>query len=156
MVLALGALASNKTIDNSTVENTIKSGASDKGITLSTISCPQGQKAQSGGTFNCTSTTSDGTAITWNITLKNDQGELEYKATNVLDEQKIGDDIEPKMKASTGGKPFDMKCPSKWIVSKKGATFECDATLDGQATKSTCTFTDDSGNIDCKTPPNPN
>jgi hypothetical protein len=146
--LAFAALACNPMIDGSKVESTIKDTSSQKGITLTTITCPKDQKVQAGATFTCPSTTSDGDAIAWEVTQKDGAGNVDFKAPNVMDQQKLGDLVEPQLKESAGG-AIDMKCPSKWLVPKAGLKFSCDAALDGKPATVDCVFGDGT-KYDCK------
>jgi hypothetical protein len=147
-VLSIAALACTPMIDGSKVESTIKDTGGQKGITLTTITCPKDQKVQAGATFTCPSTTSDGDSIAWEVTQKDGAGNVDFKAPNVMDQQKLGDLVEPQLTASAGG-AIDMKCPSKWIVPKTGAKFSCDATLADKPATVDCTFGEGT-NYDCK------
>jgi hypothetical protein len=146
--LAAAAVGCTPMIDGPGLEKQIKDKSAQNGLTLASVSCPTGQKAQQGATFTCTSTTSDGDTITWNVTQTDNQGNVDYKTQQVQDAKNLGDQVEPQLKANSGN-TVDMKCDSKWIVLKAGAKFTCDATVDGNPGKVVCTFSDDK-NYDCK------
>lgn len=139
VALSLAALACTPQLDGKTVESTIKDECAKNALTLSSTTCPATIKAQSGATFSCTSSTSDGDAITWEVTQKDNAGHFEFKSPAVMDQKKLGDDVEPQLTASAGG-PIDSKCPAKWMVARPGAKFTCDASVSGKAVSVDCVF----------------
>jgi hypothetical protein len=140
---SLSALGCTQSIDGAKVETSIKETCTKNGLTLASITCPRDQKVQQGATFSCTSSSADGDAITWEVTQTDAAGAVDFRGTGIMDEQKLGDQIEPQLKEKVGS-AIDMKCPTKWIVAKAGAKFSCDATVEGKATPVDCLFSDDS------------
>ena len=85
VVLCFAAAASGcsllpKHLDTKGLEPDLASQYDDQfGTTGTTVSCPTGIKAETGGTFDCTATLSDGSTVTLHITQKNADGEVAWK-----------------------------------------------------------------------------
>lgn len=137
--MTFAALACTRSLDTKKAQEVIKTGAAAKGVTLTDVSCPASVKAEKGAGFTCNSKSADGDAITWDCTQKDDDGDFDFRSTQVMDQQKLGDLVEPQLSSKVGG-AIDMKCPDKWIVAKPGAKFSCDATVGGTAKKVDCVF----------------
>jgi hypothetical protein len=137
--LALTALGCSQSIDGKKVEASITETSAQKGITLASVTCPASTPIQQGGTFTCSSKTSDGAAISWDVTQKDGAGSVDFSSTTLMDEKKLGDLVEPQLKAQAGGS-IDLMCPSKWIVAAPGAKFSCEASVEGKPVTVDCTF----------------
>ena len=139
VLVALFAAGCTRTLDPDKVQAGIKDECTKQGVTLSSVSCPAGIKAEQGTVFKCTSKTEAGADVTWDVTVKSPNGDYDFKSLQVMDQQKLGDQVEPLLAQKVGG-PIDMKCPSKWIVATPGAKFSCDATVGGSAKTVDCVF----------------
>jgi hypothetical protein len=79
--LAVATSACTKTLDTKGLEPTLAGQFDEQfGTTGTTVSCPTGIKAETGGTFDCTATLSDGSTVTLHITQKNADGEVQWKS----------------------------------------------------------------------------
>jgi len=78
--LALGSACSRtKTLDAQQLDQKIASDMQAKlDLTGVTVSCPDDVKVQTGGTFTCTATGSDGKTMTLEVTQNDDRGNVGY------------------------------------------------------------------------------
>ena len=80
MLALAGACTRTKTLDAQQLNQMIASDMQAKlGVQGVTVSCPDGQPAEAGGTFNCTATNPDGTTLTIEVTQTDGQGNVTYK-----------------------------------------------------------------------------
>lgn len=148
-LLVLSVVACATRIDHSKVEQSIKDELKTKGVTMASVTCPDKITAKAGGTFDCTGTDDQGTNAKFTVTMKDDQGSIEWKLDGkIIDMKKLGDGMESKIAAA--GKPIDVKCPEKSMIAKKGCQFACDATDGHDTVKIHFTCSDDEGNLDYK------
>lgn len=79
----LGLVACTKKIDGAKLEEAIKTGIQSqvKGADLKSIKCPADQEAKVGATFECKAEDKDGTAITVTVTVKTEDGNVDWKIT---------------------------------------------------------------------------
>jgi hypothetical protein len=81
-VLALaGACSRTKTLDAQGLDEMLSSKMEQHGIHGVTVTCPDDVKVATGGTFECSATAADGTAITIQVTQADDQGNVTFKVS---------------------------------------------------------------------------
>ena len=147
-VAALTVIGCQSQIDHTKLESSIRDELKTKGVTMFALTCPDKLATKAGTTFKCTGTDDQGTAVSFDVTMKDEQGRVSWTLDGkLIDMQKLGDDMEARMSTD---KKVDVKCPTKTMIAKKGCAFSCDATVDGKATKIAFTCTDDQGNLDFK------
>src|SRR5262250_3431608 len=84
-------------IDPDKVADSITKGLADKKLTVK-VSCPSGRAAKAGDTFQCTGTDDAKTAITINVTQKDDKGTIEWKLDGqILDVETVVADAKGKL-----------------------------------------------------------
>jgi hypothetical protein len=71
--------ACSKTLDTGRLEDTLRDQIQAQlDIPGLTVDCPDGVKAEAGGTFECTATTGEGGTITIRVTQSDDEGRVTY------------------------------------------------------------------------------
>lgn len=84
-VVSMAAVACGKPkIDNAKLEEAIKTGIHSqvKDASIKSMTCPADVEAKVGGTFECKGQDADGTALTIAVTIKDEQGNVEWKLAN--------------------------------------------------------------------------
>ncbi len=77
--LVVAATACTKTIDNTSLESSIKAQMEKQtGVSGITVTCPEEIKAEQGGTFTC-SAAAQGEKVTLQVTQTDDQGHVTFK-----------------------------------------------------------------------------
>src|SRR3954453_3635809 len=130
-----------RTVDDSTVEAQIKQQLSTSGAAVTNVKCPSGVKSQSGATFQCTVTWSNGATGKVKVTQK---GGNQYTAAPVSGSVQVpGATVEKDLQqqlADQGAPNATVNCPDNIIV-KTGTTVTCDVSGGGGAVGGTVTFT---------------
>jgi hypothetical protein len=78
--LALVMAGCTRTLDKQSLEAQLATDLQSNGSTY-TVACPDGVKAQAGGTFQCTATGPDGTSLALTVTQTDDQGNVTWEVT---------------------------------------------------------------------------
>jgi hypothetical protein len=77
--LVFGAAACSRSLNKTSMESSLKTQLEAKtGITGVTVTCPDGIKAEKGGTFTCTAA-AQGQTVTVQVTQTDDQGNVTFK-----------------------------------------------------------------------------
>ena len=76
--LALLTAGCTRTLDKQSLESQLATDLQSNGSTY-TVTCPDGVKAQAGGTFQCTATGPDGAALAITVTQTDDQGNVTWE-----------------------------------------------------------------------------
>lgn len=114
------------------------------GADVDSVTCPEDVEADPGGTFECEVTAADGTRGQALVTQKDDEGNVSISAPFVHTanlEDRIADDL----RRQVGGQ-VELECPMI-VVGEKDATFECEASGDGDTATVLVTQKDDQGNV---------
>jgi Domain of unknown function (DUF4333) len=83
-VLVLATAACSKTLDSTELEGTLKDQLEMQlEVTGLSVECPDDIKAESGNTFECTATGSDGSTMTLSVSQTDDEGNLTWEITDV-------------------------------------------------------------------------
>ena len=122
----------------------------DVGARVRSVTCPTGITASKGVRFNCAVTAVDGTKGNVVVTGRDDDGGVDLSAPFLTVREseadmarQIGEEADATVK---------VQCP-ELIVIRKGVTFLCKATADGQQRNVTGKFLDDSGRFSFRTDP---
>jgi hypothetical protein len=151
-IFALGLLllaACQGSIDPAKVATDIQADGAKNGVSFSEVTCPPGQAATVGGTFQCNVRDDRGTAGTYTVTVKDAKGavavKLDQKAVDLKD---VGNGLAGQLSQSAGGAKVDVSCPDKKIIAKQGVVVVCDATSGSSTRKVILTCKSADGDFD--------
>jgi hypothetical protein len=84
LALVVAAAACSKTLDTTELEGSLKDQLETQlDVNGLTVDCPDDIEAESGNTFRCTATGSDGSEATVEVTQTDDQGNLTWEIVDV-------------------------------------------------------------------------
>ena len=130
-------------IDGPKAERLIRDMVSeDVGARVASVSCPTGITAKNGVTFKCVVKATDGTRGDVVVTGRDSEGSVDLSAPFLIVRESEADMA--RQLADEQGAKVEVACP-ELVVIRKGVTFLCKATADGQQRNVTGTFLDDSG-----------
>ena len=139
LILPLLLGACKRTVDPAKLQTDITASLAKQGIALVAVSCPAGIPATQATLFTC-SATYGGSPITVNVT-PDGKGNFNFVTLGLIDETKVTDVIEPKLKANVGME-VDIQCPQAFLVAHNGDKFSCPALVAGKQENVDCTITD--------------
>jgi len=133
----IGTLACSKTLNIDGVKSAISSGvASQLGLTIASVTCPDTREAKTDDTFDCTAAPQGGGRLVVKVTQKDDQGNVNWevvKTEGLLDLASLETQIKTGLKEQAG-LDVTVACGGKYRATEPGKSFECTAT-DGQNAK---------------------
>lgn len=84
-LLAVVALACSATLDTDSLAQQILTGIEDQaGVDITSVECPDDVPVEAGATFECSVTAADGTSGTVTVTQSDDQGNVTWEVTDVM------------------------------------------------------------------------
>jgi hypothetical protein len=111
-------------VDDEDLERQIQKILNDAKIPVVRVTCPQGQQARKGESFECSAEDADGRPVTMNVTQKDDRGTL-FVETKTIYAPLVEQVIE-------GGNGTDAVCPDDVPLNDGDGEIECTATLRGK------------------------
>jgi hypothetical protein len=130
-------------IDGPKAERLIRDLVTEQvGARVATVTCPTGITASKGVRFNCAVTAADGTKGNVLVTGRDGKGSVDLSAPFLTVREAEADMARQIGEQSDA--TVQVECP-ELIVIRKGVTFLCKATADGQERDVTGRFLDDSG-----------
>jgi hypothetical protein len=152
VALAVALAGCGVTLDMDAIGKSITSGvASQAGIEIASVSCPQETRAaKAGDTFECVATPKIGGKLTIKVTQKDDKGNIDWsleKIEGLMSLEKVEAAVAKGIKDQTQA-DVTVSCGGKFRAEKAGDTFDCQAAA-ADGTKSTVTVTekDAEGNV---------
>ena len=140
----------DKTLDTGKLEQTIREGAGDGTIEVTSVDCPDDVEVASGTTFECRLLASDGTSAKVVVRQTDDDGNVTWRIVpdrKLLDTEKLETTIRAGIEEQTGAKVEGVDCPDSIALAKDG-TFRCTANVEGGAMKVVeVVQNDDRGNV---------
>lgn len=136
------------TVDTATVESQIKQQLSVSGAQVSGVDCPSDVKSETGATFTCSVTWSNGAAGKVKVT-ETSPNRYTYAPVNGS-VQVPGASVEKTLEEQLAKEGFPnatANCPDNIIV-KTGTTVTCDVSGAGATGTVTFTFSDAEGTVD--------
>ncbi len=132
-------------IDPDLAGGLVKSILTNEGLTVSSVTCPSGQKAEKDNVFECTATV-DGTEVHFDMKVLDSKGTV---VATPRDHTLVVAKLEPEIAADLKAKGHDVEkidCHGDVWVAIKGAKASCDVTDEaGGEYLWTAEFTDDEG-----------
>jgi hypothetical protein len=148
LVAALAVAGCETKIDDSKVEKTISTSIADQvGAKVDSVDCPKDITAKKGGTFTCDVSGADGSTGNAVVKMTDADGRFEVSARfiHVRDlEKRIVNNLAQQVSADAAD--ISITCP-EIIVGKKGDTFRCEGTGEGEPIKLDVTQTDAGGHV---------
>ena len=132
-------------IDADLAAGLVESVLTNEGLTVSSVTCPDGQKAEKDNVFECTATV-DGTEVHFEMKVLDSKGTvIATPRDHTLVVAKVEPEIATDLKA-TGHDVAKVDCHGDVWVAIKGAKVSCDVTDEAGAEYLwTAEFTDDDG-----------
>lgn len=127
-------------VDRRAVEKLVRETLEDHAIAVKSVTCPADLVSKAGQQFQCTGELADGSKFVGNVTETKDG----YKSSIVgrlADLKALGDQLE------AGETDFDVECPAKTVLLRKGDTFKCAVIAGRIRAESTFTVKDDEGHV---------
>lgn len=158
LALCLGASVAltgcTRRLDMDKLKTVLKDGfASQTGLQVKEVSCPESRDIKAGDSFDCKATTPGGASATLKVTQSDDQGNVKWELSaseGVLDLTKLAGTIQAGLKEQTGVEA-QVDCGGKFREAEAGKSFDCKATDAGGAAHTvTITVKDKAGNVDWK------
>ena len=135
------------------VEESIHADLKAKGVDLAAIHCPTKIVVQKGAKLFCSANDEDGNTATFAVTFTDAKGGIDWSVdAQLLDLKKFGDALESVLSDQVG-KPVDVSCPARGVITKVGRKIACDADVGGRASRVQCTMNDDDGHATCDLQP---
>jgi hypothetical protein len=137
--------ACTKTIDNKELEADIQKDTATKGVRLTSVTCPAGERLREGTKFECSCVDKHGTQGTFDVEIANGHGRVEWKLRNkYMNMRIVGDSLEANLSKKLN-QVVDVVCPEDNILIKKDVSFTCDVKVGAKAEQITLTAKSDDG-----------
>jgi hypothetical protein len=150
-VLGVAAACRPPPLDTKKAEDAIRTELKAKGVTLVSVTCPSGIALKTGTTFQCTAQDDQGTTGVFDMTVKDDKGDIAWQLEGkYMDMKVLGDNLEGRISKASNNKVVDVTCPSKNILVAKGTTFTCDILVGTSAAKIVFTSANNEASLDYK------
>jgi len=132
-----------KVVSGKKIEASVRLGLGAKGVTLKSLSCPDGRPIKSGDTFDCAGVDQDDKALTFHVVQADNTGDVTWKMEGmIVDQTKIGDSIESKV-----GHAADVQCPAKIVIMKIGEAFTCPVLIEGKTRSVRMVLMNENGDV---------
>jgi hypothetical protein len=146
VLLPFALVACKQQLDHERLVASIKDGTATKNLKLAALTCPSDRPVKAGDTFTCTGTTADNQPVSFDVTQKDDAGNVQWELRGmILDAAMIKSDIVPQL-----GSGFSLDCPFTATVTKIGDVTTCHVAKDGARGKLDITMDDAQGNVSYK------
>lgn len=139
MMFGAAACQSEKTIEPTAVEESIRKGLERADWPVEKVECPRGVRIQSGDTFHCSVLVGLEEPIDVTVTQKDDLGHVAWTTPHVL----LPSNIERRLAELRSAS--DVDCGKRLVVPKQGNRVSCTAVVAGKPSRIEVTFTDDEG-----------
>lgn len=129
VVALAGCGSSKKVIDQAKVQDETTKILTDAGVETTSVSCPKDVEIKSGGTFDCTATSKDGTSFPMIVTMTSNDGDVNIESSGdvVLMTSQVMQQAADKI-AKDAGQDVNLKCPPVEKLTNGTGSVTCDAT----------------------------